>query len=121
MSGAISLSEKLFLFSDHWSPRRIAQVDDYDVKIVKVQGEFTWHKHDDEDELFLIIDGELTIQYQDRDDVVMKSGDLHIVPKGVLHCPKADHECSALILEKSGVVNTGDADPSDLTNAVKDI
>ncbi|WP_420547216.1 cupin domain-containing protein [Curvivirga sp.] len=121
MSGAISLQGKLAQFADHWSPKRIAQVNDFDVKIVKIEGEFTWHKHDDEDELFLVVDGEMTIQYQDREDVTLKAGELHVIPKGVLHCPIAKSECSVLLLEKSGVVNTGDAEQSDLTNAVEDI
>ncbi|MDX1736667.1 MAG: cupin domain-containing protein [Alphaproteobacteria bacterium] len=117
----ITLNDKLALFSDHWSPKRVACVNDFDVKLVKIQGEFTWHKHDNEDEMFLVLEGSMTIQYQDRPDVELNAGEMHVVPKGVMHCPKADQECSAMILEKGGVVNTGDASPSDLTNAVEDI
>lgn len=95
-------------FAEHWSPKRIARINDYDVRIVKVQGEFTWHQHADTDEMFLVLSGELTIQMRDR-DVVLGPQDLFVVPRGVEHCPRADVETAALLLEPSSVVNTGDA------------
>ena len=86
----------------------IARLNDYEIKAVRVQGEFVWHQHDDTDELFLVIDGRLTIQLRDR-DVHLGPGELFVVPRGVEHCPRADEEVRALLLEPLGVVNTGDA------------
>jgi mannose-6-phosphate isomerase-like protein (cupin superfamily) len=104
----VNLDAMLARFAEHWSPKKIAQVNDYDVRIVKIQGEFTWHKHADTDELFLVLSGELTIQMRDR-EVVLGPGDLFVVPRGTEHCPRADVETAALLLEPSSVVNTGDA------------
>lgn len=104
----VDLSEKFGLFSEHWSPKVVARLNDYEVKVVKVQGEFVWHAHADTDEMFLVIDGELTIQFRDR-DVVLGPGQLYVVPRGVEHCPRADREVQAVLLEPAGVVNTGDA------------
>jgi mannose-6-phosphate isomerase-like protein (cupin superfamily) len=101
----------------HWSPKKIAQINDYDVRIVKVQGDFTWHKHDDTDELFLVLSGELTIKMRDR-DVVLAPRDLFVVPRGIEHCPHADIESAVLLLEPSSVINTGDAG-GDLTSVVE--
>ena len=95
-------------FSEHWAPKKIAEINDYDVKIVKVQGEFTWHRHHDTDEFFLVIDGELTIALRDR-DVVLRPGELFVVPRGAEHCPRAQSETAVLLLEPRGTVNTGDA------------
>ena len=95
-------------FAEHWSPKRIAQVNNYDVRIVKVQGEFTWHKHKDTDEFFLVLGGQLTIQLRDR-DVVLGPRELFVVPRGVEHCPRADAETALLLFEPGNVVNTGDA------------
>jgi mannose-6-phosphate isomerase-like protein (cupin superfamily) len=103
-----NLSGLLGQFSEHWSPKTIAGLNDYDIKLVKVQGDFVWHSHDDTDELFLVIDGELTIQLRDR-DVVLGAGELFVVPRGVEHCPRADRETAALLIEPHGVVNTGEA------------
>ena len=86
----------------------VARINDYEVKVVKLQGEFTWHSHDDTDELFLVIDGELTIQLRDG-DVTLGPGQLYVVPRGVEHCPIAEGEVSAVLIEPAGVVNTGDA------------
>src|ERR1051325_3596295 len=108
MSGAIDLSEKLSTFSEHWSPRTVTQFNDCDVMVVKVLGEFVWHKHDDTDDFFLVLEGELTIQLRDR-DVVLGPGELFVVPKGVEHCPKADVETHVLLIEPRDTVNTGDA------------
>ena len=108
MSEVVDLHEKLSHFSDHWSPKVVARMNDYEVKVVKLQGEFTWHSHDDTDELFLVLDGELTIQLRDG-DVTLKAGQLYVVPRGVEHCPVAEGEVSAVLIEPAGVVNTGDA------------
>jgi mannose-6-phosphate isomerase-like protein (cupin superfamily) len=108
MSEAINLAGKLALFDVHWQPRIVAQINDYDVRIVKVKGEFVWHKHDDTDDLFLVLKGHLTIQLRDR-NVELDEGELYVVPRGVEHCPRADEEASVLLIEPSGTVNTGDA------------
>jgi mannose-6-phosphate isomerase-like protein (cupin superfamily) len=105
---AINIDAMLARFAEHWSPKKIAQINDYDVRIVKIQGEFTWHQHADTDELFLVLDGELTIQMRDR-DVVLGPRELFVVPRGVEHCPRAEVETALLLLEPSSVVNTGDA------------
>lgn len=106
---AVSIDAMLARFAEHWSPKKIAQINDYDVRIVKVQGEFTWHQHADTDEFFLVLDGELTIQMRDR-NVVLGPRELFVVPRGVEHCPRADVETAVLLLEPGSVVNTGDAD-----------
>jgi mannose-6-phosphate isomerase-like protein (cupin superfamily) len=103
-----NLSALLGQFGEHWSPKKIAELNDYDIKLVKVQGDFVWHSHDDTDELFLVLDGELTIQLRDR-DVVLGAGELFVVPRGVEHCPRADQEAAALLIEPRGVINTGQA------------
>lgn len=115
----VSLAAMLGKFSEHWAPKKIAEINDYDVKIVKLQGEFTWHRHPDTDEFFLVIDGRLTIQLREG-DVVLSPGELFVVPKGVEHCPKADVPTSAMLIEPKGVVNTGDAG-GDLTAELADL
>ena len=115
----VNINAMLARFTEHWSPKKIAQVNDYDVRVVKVQGEFTWHQHPDTDEFFLILDGQLTIQMHDR-NVVLTSGELFVVPKGVEHCPRADTETALLLFEPSSVVNTGDAG-GDLTAEVEQL
>jgi mannose-6-phosphate isomerase-like protein (cupin superfamily) len=104
----IDLAAKLSLVSQLWSPKVIARLNDYEIKVVKVKGEFVWHSHDDTDELFLVLDGDLTIQLCDR-DVVLHPGQLYVVPRGVEHCPRSEEEVHALLLEPAGVVNTGNA------------
>ncbi|NYJ76381.1 cupin domain-containing protein [Allobranchiibius huperziae] len=116
---AVDLDEKFSHFTEHWSPKLVARINDYDVKIVKVEGDFVWHSHEDTDELFLVLDGELTIQLRDR-DITLRPGQLYVVPRGVEHCPRADSEVRALLLEPAGVVNTGDAG-GDLTAVVESI
>jgi mannose-6-phosphate isomerase-like protein (cupin superfamily) len=105
---AVSLAGALARIDDLWSPHRVATVNDYDVKVVKVQGEFTWHRHHDTDELFLVLDGELTVLRRDG-DVVVRPGEVYVVPRGVEHCPRASELTTILLLEPAGVVNTGDA------------
>ena len=116
MAEKVNLAEKLALFDEHWQPRIVARFNDSDVRIVKVQGEFVWHKHDDTDDFFLVVQGRLTIQLRDR-DVVLEAGELFVVPKGVEHCPRADEETLVLLIEPRGTLNTGDAGSSSLTAA----
>ncbi len=104
----VDLAEKLSSFTEHWSPKVVARLNDYEIKVVKVQGEFVWHTHDDTDELFLVLDGQLTIQLRDG-DVALRPGQLYVVPRGVEHCPIAAGEVRAMLIERAGVVNTGSA------------
>lgn len=94
--------------TEPWQPHRLTSVNDYDVKVVKLEGEFVWHSHPETDELFLVIDGSLTIQLRDR-DVVLGADDVFVVPRGVEHCPRTDGEVRAVLIEPIGTVNTGDA------------
>lgn len=105
---ALDIADKLSLVSEHWSPKVVARLNDYEIKVVKLKGEFVWHTHDDTDELFLVVRGELRIQLRDG-DVVLRPGQLFVVPRGVEHCPIADGEVHAVLVEPVGVVNTGDA------------
>ena len=114
---AVNIGSMLARFSEHWSPKKIAELNDYDVKIVKVLGEFTWHSHPDTDELFLVIDGELTIQLR-AGDVALGPGELFVVPRGTEHCPRAEVETAVLLLEPGGVINTGDTG-GDMTAGVE--
>lgn len=107
MLAMIDIADKLSQFADHWSPKVVARLNDYEIKLVKLEGEFVWHTHDDTDELFLVIDGQLTIQLRDG-DVSLGPGQMYVVPRGVEHCPLADGEVSAMLIEPAGVVNTGD-------------
>jgi mannose-6-phosphate isomerase-like protein (cupin superfamily) len=116
---ALNLDRLLSRFDDHWQPKKIAELNDYDVKLVKLQGEFVWHEHVDTDELFLVLKGTLVIQLRDR-DVVLNAGEMFVVPRGVEHCPKAEDEVAAMLIEPRGVVNTGDAG-GPLTTSVEDL
>lgn len=105
---AVDLEQKLSLFSDLWSPKVVARMNDYEVKVVKVRGEFVWHRHEDTDELFWVLRGRLRIQLHEG-TVELGPGQMYVVPRGVEHCPVADEETHAVLLEPRGVVNTGDA------------
>ncbi len=107
MSRAINLAEKLATFEDHWSPRTVAQLNDHDVMVVKVRGEFVWHKHDETDDFFLVLKGRLDIQLRDR-TVTLGPGEMYVVPKGVEHRPVAQEEVHLLLIEPTGTPNTGD-------------
>jgi mannose-6-phosphate isomerase-like protein (cupin superfamily) len=107
-NGRVDLAEKLSLFAEYWSPKTVAQLNDYEVKVAKIQGEFVWHSHAGTDELFLVVSGELTIQLRDR-DVVLGPGQLFVVPRGVKHCPIAREEVHAVLIESTNTANTGDA------------
>ncbi len=103
----VNLQEKLTKFSGQWSPKIIAQMNDYHFKLAKVQGEFVWHDHPETDEVFLIVKGKLDIHF--RDGVVsLNEGEMYAVPKGVEHKPVAEAECHILLIEPAGTVNTGD-------------
>ena len=104
----VSLDAKLALFSEHWAPRLIGRLNDYEIKVVKVQGEFPWHQHDDTDEYFQVLDGTLTIDTPDG-AVVLRPRETVTIPAGVRHRPRAEHEASVLLIEPAGVSNTGDA------------
>jgi len=108
-SEKINLKEKLAKFSDYWSPRVIAEMNDYQFKLVKIKGDFVWHNHEDTDEFFLVIEGEMKIEFEDE-TVVLKEGEMFVVPKGVQHKPYAEEECKIMIVEPRGVTNTGDAE-----------
>ena len=105
---AVNLSAKLATFSERWSPRVVAQMNDVQFKLVKMQGDFVWHSHEDTDEVFLVVKGEMEIGLRDR-DVVLREGEMFVIPRGVEHITRACEECHALIVEPAGVVNTGDA------------
>ena len=109
----INLKEKLSKFTDHWSPRIIAEMNDYQFKVVKIKGDFVWHNHDDTDEVFIVLEGEMKIEFKDE-TVELKKGEMFVVPKGVEHKPYSEKECKIMLVEPKGVINTGDAG-SDLT------
>ena len=103
----INFEEKLLKFSEHWSPKIIAQFNDYHLKLAKVQGEFVWHDHPETDEVFIVVKGQLKILFRDG-DVLLNEGEMFVVPKGVEHKPVAENECHILLIEPAGTVNTGD-------------
>ena len=104
----INFEEKLALFSDYWSPRVIAEMNDYQFKLVKVKGEFIWHSHKNTDEVFIVINGTMNIEFKDK-TVNLSKGEMFVVPKGVEHKPYAEDECEVMIVEPRGVVNTGES------------
>ena len=103
----INFEEKLLKFSEHWSPKIIAQLNNYHLKLAKVHGEFVWHDHPETDEVFLVVKGQLKILFRDG-DVLLNEGEMFVVPKGVEHKPVAENECHILLIEPAGTVNTGD-------------
>lgn len=103
----INMQEKLSKFAEHWSPKIIAQMNDYHFKLAKVQGEFVWHDHPETDEVFLVLKGQLQIYFRDG-MVTLNEGELFVVPKGQEHKPVAERECHILLVEPAGTVNTGD-------------
>jgi mannose-6-phosphate isomerase-like protein (cupin superfamily) len=113
MPKAVNLAEKLAKFDEHWAPRVVAEMNDYQFKLVKLEGDFVWHRHEDTDEVFIVIKGEMEIGFRDG-TVRVGAGEMFVVPKGREHITRARAECHALIVEPRGVVNTGDA-ASDLT------
>ena len=103
----INFEEKLLKFSEHWSPKIIAQLNDYHLKLARVHGEFVWHDHPETDEVFIVVKGQLKILFRDA-DVLLSEGEMFVVPKGVEHKPVAENECHILLIEPAGTVNTGD-------------
>jgi mannose-6-phosphate isomerase-like protein (cupin superfamily) len=106
MKQSINFGEKLSKFSEHWSPKIIAQMNDYHFKLVKFQGEFVWHDHKDTDEVFIVLGGEMTIHLREG-DVVVQKGEMYVIPKGAEHKTSAKTECHAMLVETAGTVNTG--------------
>ena len=104
----VNFGEKLSKFSEQWTPKVIAEMNDYQFKLVRLQGEFVWHEHNDTDETFLVIEGAMSIEFTDR-VVELKSGEMIVVRRGEPHRPYAEHECQVMIIEPKGVVNTGDS------------
>src|SRR5439155_12945802 len=107
--GKVNLREKFGMFADRWSPKIVGEVNDSHVKLVKLQGEFVWHRHEREDELFLVVNGGITIRFRDG-DVRLEENEFLIVPKGVEHMPVADKEAWALLFEPKTTLNTGDVE-----------
>lgn len=108
MSDKINFKDKFAKFNEHWSPRVVAQMNDHQFKLVKIQGEFTWHDHQDTDEVFIVIEGSMQIEFRDG-MVDLSAGEMFVVPKGIEHKPVAQSECKILLVEPAGVINTGEA------------
>jgi mannose-6-phosphate isomerase-like protein (cupin superfamily) len=108
MHNAINLAEKLSKIADHWQPRVVAELNDYQFKLVKIEGDFVWHSHPDTDEAFIVVEGELRIDFRDG-AVTLGPGEMYVVKKGVEHKPYAAREVKMMLIEPRGVTNTGDA------------
>jgi mannose-6-phosphate isomerase-like protein (cupin superfamily) len=119
MDDKVNLREKFALLDGPYRPGIVGYLNDYKLQVVKVQGEFTWHRHDETDDFFLVVDGKLTIQLRDR-DVTLRPGELFVVPRGVEHCPKADEEALVLLIEPRDTRNTGDVE-SELTAEPREV
>ena len=107
MADKINIAEKLAVISDHWNPRIVGELNGQHVKLVKFQGEFVWHKHELEDELFFVVDGSFRMEFRDK-TVELSQGECIIVPRGVEHRPVAEREVSVMLFEPAGTINTGD-------------
>ena len=105
---ALNFAQKFALFDEQWAPKVIAEMNDYQFKIVKIEGDFVWHGHPDTDETFIVLEGKLRIDFRDG-HVDLGAGEMYVVPKGVEHKPYAQNEVKMLLIEPRGVVNTGDA------------
>ena len=103
----INFKDKFQMFSDHWSPKVIAEMNDYQFKLVKIKDDFIWHKHDDTDEVFIVIDGEIFIEFN-SETINLKKGEMIVVPKGIKHKPYSHKEAKIMLIEPRGVLNTGD-------------
>jgi hypothetical protein len=110
----VNLRDALAGFEEPFSPRIVGYLDNYKLQVAKTKGEFVWHAHPETDDFFLVVSGELTIQLRDR-DIVLGPGEMYVVPRGVLHCPRSDLGAEILLIEPAGTVNTGDAPPGALT------
>ncbi len=111
---SINFEDKLSLFSEQWSPKVIAEMNDYQFKIVKIEGDFVWHEHKDTDETFIVLEGDLRIDFRDG-YVNLSAGEMYVVPKGVEHKPYAEKEVKMLLIEPHGILNTGDEEVSERT------
>ena len=117
----VNLDEKFAQFSEHWQPKLAGRVNDMDVRLVKIQGDFDWHSHANEDEMFVVMKGEMRMAFRDRTEIV-KAGEFIIVPRGTEHRPGADEECEIMLIEPSTVVNTGDGAATERTvTAMEDV
>jgi mannose-6-phosphate isomerase-like protein (cupin superfamily) len=105
---SINLQAKLEKFTDHWAPKIVAEINDYQIKLAKMEGEFVWHSHAETDEVFIVLKGQMNIEFRDG-SVELSAGELFVVPKGVEHKPNASSECSIMLIEPKGTVNTGEA------------
>ena len=103
---SINFRDKFSKFNEHWSPKVIAELNDYQFKVTKIKGDFIWHSHEETDEVFIVINGEMEIEFRDG-KVKLKSGEMFVVPKNVEHKPYAEKECHIILIEPRGVVNTG--------------
>jgi mannose-6-phosphate isomerase-like protein (cupin superfamily) len=103
----VNLAQKLSLFGERWSPKIVGEINDLHVKLVKIQGEFVWHHHQEEDELFLVVQGRIRIRFRDG-DVELGEGEFLVVPRGVEHMPVAEEEASVVLIEPKSTLNTGD-------------
>ncbi|BDD05705.1 mannose-6-phosphate isomerase-like protein (cupin superfamily) [Aureibacter tunicatorum] len=110
----ISIADKMSLFDDHWNPRIVGELNGQHVKLVKAQGEFEWHKHDNEDEMFLVIEGEFDMELRDK-TITIKKGEFIIIPRGVEHRPVVENEVQVMLFEPANTINTGQNEKSDLT------
>jgi mannose-6-phosphate isomerase-like protein (cupin superfamily) len=110
MDGKRNIQAEFGRIAEHWSPRVIAAANGQYVKLARLQGEFVWHDHADEDEVFIVFRGRLTLRFRDQPDVTLGEGDLYVVPKGVEHCPVADEECWVMLVEPAGTKHTGDVE-----------
>ncbi|KAM0187003.1 hypothetical protein ACHAPA_002873 [Fusarium lateritium] len=119
MSQTTSVPGVLSSFTEKWSPRLVAAVNDHHVKVAKIDGAFIWHAHPDSEELFYLLSGKLTMEIQGEEPVVMKEGDMYVVPKGVTHKPVAENAV-IMMIEKEDTVNTGDQEDSERTKKVQD-
>ena len=106
-SKKINFKEKYSKFKKHWSPRIIAEMNDYQFKLDKIKGQFVWHDHKETDETFIVIEGEMILKFRDS-EVKLSAGEMYVVPKGIEHKPCAKKECKILVVEPRGVINTGD-------------
>ena len=106
--GKVNIAQKLSLFEEHWSPKVVGELNGQHVKLVKLLGEFVWHHHDDEDELFLVVKGRFRMEYRDRSEWI-EAGEFVVVPRGVEHRPVAEEEAHVMLFEPAGTVNTGNA------------
>jgi len=104
----VNITEKLRKISEHWSPKIVARMNDYHFKLAKFRGEFIWHDHNDTDEVFIVIEGEMTVHFRDL-DILIKKGEMFVVPKGTEHKTSAREECHAMLVELAGTINTGGA------------